>query len=120
MVSTSPNHLPYKIEIRNLKSLSVSFRREILTSSCYGLEQDQDKGVNFQNHISGLIMERGLNDEGLDLDKLEDPGDRFQLQEIIGTGVNANVYRATDSQEGKLHVFVLFVVFWTKYLLNQR
>ncbi|CAH1389425.1 unnamed protein product [Nezara viridula] len=45
-------------------------------------------------------MERGLGNEGLDLDKLEDPGEKYELQEILGAGVNAKVYAATDKNSG--------------------
>ncbi|XP_014249774.1 neither inactivation nor afterpotential protein C isoform X2 [Cimex lectularius] len=51
-------------------------------------------------------MSKGLKKEGLLLDKLSDPGDRYTLGEIIGTGVHANVYVATDSQEGGKNVAI--------------
>ena len=41
-----------------------------------------------------------LKDEGLQLDSLEDPGDRYTLVEVIGKGVFAEVHVATDSQSG--------------------
>lgn len=48
-------------------------------------------------------MEKGLKDEGLDFAKLQDPGDRFELGEVLGTGVMATVYQAVDNQAGKYH-----------------
>lgn len=46
-------------------------------------------------------MEKGLKDEGLDLSKLQDPGDRYELGEILGTGVTAVVYKAIDKEVGE-------------------
>lgn len=36
----------------------------------------------------------------LNVDQLPDPGDRYTLEEVIGTGIWANVHRATDSENG--------------------
>ena len=47
-------------------------------------------------------MERGLGNESLNIDNLEDPGDKYELQENIGTGVNSKVYSATDKNSGIL------------------
>uniref|UniRef100_A0A0A9Z196 Neither inactivation nor afterpotential protein C n=1 Tax=Lygus hesperus TaxID=30085 RepID=A0A0A9Z196_LYGHE len=49
---------------------------------------------------------KGLKDEGLDLTKLEDPGDRYELGDLIGTGVTAQVYQAKDNQAGGMSVAV--------------
>lgn len=39
----------------------------------------------------------------LNVDQLADPGDRYVLEEVIGTGIWATVHRAVDTQsDGKL------------------
>lgn len=36
----------------------------------------------------------------LNVDQLPEPGDRYVLDEVIGTGIWANVHRASDTQNG--------------------
>lgn len=36
------------------------------------------------------------------LEDLNDPGDRYALGDLLGSGVSADVYAATDSQSGML------------------
>lgn len=45
------------------------------------------------------------------LEDLKDPGDRYSLGELLGSGVSAEVYNATDSQSGK------FLIIAFKYSL---
>uniref|UniRef100_A0A182QQM6 non-specific serine/threonine protein kinase n=1 Tax=Anopheles farauti TaxID=69004 RepID=A0A182QQM6_9DIPT len=42
----------------------------------------------------------------LKIDTLPDPGNRYKLAELIGTGVCAKVYRATDTQAGNKNVAI--------------
>lgn len=43
----------------------------------------------------------GLSMTELNLDSLSDPADRYELVEVLGSGVCADVYVANDSQAGK-------------------
>lgn len=42
----------------------------------------------------------GLGQAKLNLDSLSDPGDRFQLGDLLGSGVNGEVYSAIDNDSG--------------------
>lgn len=46
------------------------------------------------------MPQSGLSSTKLNLEALNDPGDRYQLGELLGSGVNAEVYIATDSEAG--------------------
>lgn len=51
-------------------------------------------------------MVKGLTGVPADirLESFPDPGDRFTLGNVIGTGVSGTVYEAIDTQAGKNHL----------------
>uniref|UniRef100_A0A1B6LPF4 Neither inactivation nor afterpotential protein C n=1 Tax=Graphocephala atropunctata TaxID=36148 RepID=A0A1B6LPF4_9HEMI len=48
----------------------------------------------------------GLSPTKLNLDSLNDPGDRFELGELLGSGVCGEVYTATDNEAGGKRVAI--------------
>lgn len=54
-------------------------------------------------------MVKGLTGVPADirLESFPDPGNRFTLGDVIGTGVSGTVYEAIDTQAGKSHYHVL-------------
>lgn len=59
---------------------------------------------------------RGLS-QHVNFEKLQDPGDRFLLQELIGEGTYGVVYSARDSETGQSKINNKLVTTY-KYIIN--
>lgn len=51
--------------------------------------------------MAGVMDETSSLPADLVLSSLQDPGERFALGSLLGSGVYAEVFEATDQQEGK-------------------
>jgi hypothetical protein len=51
--------------------------------------------------VSGAMDESGSLPADLTFSSLQDPGERFALGILLGSGVYSEVYEATDQQNGK-------------------
>jgi hypothetical protein len=56
--------------------------------------------------VSGDMVETGFLPADLTFSSLQDPGDRYTLGIMLGSGVYSEVFEATDQQEGKNKCFL--------------
>jgi len=55
--------------------------------------------------VSGTMVETGSLPADLTFSSLQDPGERYTLGILLGSGVYSEVFEATDQQEGKNKCF---------------
>jgi len=56
--------------------------------------------------VSGTMVESGSLPADLTFSSLQDPGERYALGILLGSGVYSEVFEATDQQEGKNKCFL--------------
>ncbi|CAH0394342.1 unnamed protein product [Bemisia tabaci] len=52
------------------------------------------------------MAQKGLSKDQLNLESLPDPGDRYELGELMGSGVGGEVYEAIDNESGRMKVAI--------------